>query len=251
MNRILNGLLFFSISACTINLGEKADSKSTKERRLQNGIVKTNYPNGSLHVEISYTDGRKNGKAKEYYKGGKLYMEIDYTNDIKHGWAYRYWQNGKLYQETPYDSGLIHGTQKKYREDGKLAAEIPFYKDNQCIGIKEYFLDGTLKGDYPKIIINPIDNLWRDSEYILRLSMSDKSRAVEYYVGLLSDNKYIGENCEKVFSRDKNGIAEVKFSLLPREFLMKEINIIAKVKTLQGNYFITQRKHNLAIENKN
>lgn len=248
-------LIFASIvlTSCEFIAKDKAASgkgASTPSEDKTNGVVKANYPDGSLRAEIPHVEGLKHGMATEYYKTGKIFQTIEYAKGLKHGWAKRYWENGNLYQETPYDSGKIHGEQKKYREDGKLASVAVYEYDNPCVDLKEYLLDGKQKRDYPKIVITPIDNLWRDNEYILRLSVSDKTKSVEFFTGKLTNGRCLGDQASKVWNTDRNGVGEITITLPPGGFMMEELNIIAKVKTRQGNYYITQRKYNLAIQNK-
>ncbi|MBX2954671.1 MAG: toxin-antitoxin system YwqK family antitoxin [Cyclobacteriaceae bacterium] len=250
MKKSLLMLIPLVVSCEFIGANKQATNQPESTGGKTNGVVKANYPDGSLRAEIIYKDGIKHGQAKEYYKTGKLFQAIDYVNGVKHGWAKRYWENGQLYQETPYDSGKINGEQKKYREDGKLSTVAPYYMDNPCTGLKEYLLDGKLKTDYPKIVITPIDNLWKENQYTLRLTMSDKSKGVEYFTGKLTDGKYIGDQASKIWNTDRNGVGELTINLPPGGFMMEELNIIAKVKTIQGNYYVTQRKHNLAIQNR-
>lgn len=246
-------LTLIVLPSCEFIAKDKAASGKGAGPSLEdktNGVVKANYPDGSLRAEIPYVEGLKHGMATEYYKTGKVFQAIEYAKGLKHGWAKRYWENGNLYQETPYDSGKIHGEQKKYREDGKLASVAVYEHDNPCIGLKEYLIDGKQKKDYPKIVITPIDNLWRDNEYILRLSVSDKSKNVEFFTGKLTNGRCISDQASKVWNTDRNGVGEIIITLPPGGFMMEEINIIAKIKTRQGNYYITQRKYNLAIQNR-
>ena len=242
-------VVILGVQGCVFEIN--SETKSDKKKPSQaDGVKMDYYPGGQLRAEVVYKDGKKNGTAKQYYQDGKLYLEIDYANNIKHGWVRRYYEDGKIYMETPYDSGMISGVQKKYRVGGKLSAEIPYYKDFPCIGLKEYLLDGSLKGKWPTIVIKPINNLWKDNQYMLRLSMSDATRAVEYYLGELSEGKSLAWDAERVLTVDSKGVGTLTFTLPQGAFMMKDVNIIAKVKTLQGNYYITQRRYNLAIENK-
>ncbi|HOX82050.1 MAG TPA: hypothetical protein PLJ60_09010 [Chryseolinea sp.] len=241
---LLSGLF---LTACNTN---PKDKKKNGAADSLNNVVKTTYADGKPKVEIPYKNGKKNGQAKEFYQNGNVFQLIDYVNGKKHGFARRYYETGLIYQETPYDSNKIHGVQKKYRADGKLSAEIPYSFGNACAGIKEYTLDGSLKKNYPSIVIRPVDNILSRGEYKLVLTMSEKVKEVTYYEGKLTDGKCIGDKTEEICCADRSGEADISFFLPPGQFIMKEINIIAKVKTVQGNYYLTQRNYNVAIENR-
>jgi hypothetical protein len=221
----------------------KSDSKSGKKK---NGVVKSYYPDGAIKSEITFKDGKQHGKAKQYYNDGTLAREIDYANNIIHGWAKRYWETGKLYQETPYDSGKIHGVQKRYNGAGKLTAVATYSQGFDCMGLKEYLVDGSLKTEYPKIVLKTEDRLLSEASYYIRVSMSEKVKKVEYYMGNLTAG-CMHDRLDPLMP-DGKAKARIQFSILPGEIIMENINIIAKVETLAGNTYITQKPFNVAIE---
>jgi hypothetical protein len=238
-------------AACTPPADTKEKKTNGKETIVDgNKTIKKFYnADGSLRKEIHYEHGVQKGVSKEYYNDGKVYQEVNYENNLREGVARRYFETGVLSQETPYVKDKIHGIQKKYRRSGELMAEIPYQDDHLCMGLKEYSTDGKPKVQYPRIVITPIDNTLRNDTYILRLSLSDNSKGgVEYFLGDLAKAKYIEDYTEKIIV--KNGVGEIKYPVPPGTFLMQQINVIAKIKTSQGNYYITQRAYNLSIENR-
>jgi hypothetical protein len=243
-NRVLCGSLFvllFTINSCSFTNREESADKNIK---------RTYYPDGSLHKEILMKDGKQTGSYREYFKNGKLFQEVNFVNDQREGVVKKYYETGVLYQETPYLHSQIHGVQKKYRRSGGLMAEIPYHEGNLCKGLKEYTTDGKLKERYPNIVVTPIDNIMKDHRYILELSLSDGTKSgVEYYEGTLTDGKYIGDNAGKVW-KVKNGVGKLEFKLSSGMFIMEEMHFIAKVKTFQGNYYITETTYHLAAENR-
>jgi hypothetical protein len=211
-------------------------------------IIRKYYPDGKIHKEIVTNNGTKTGLAREYYQNGKVFQEVNYQSNIREGIAKRYYETGKLSQETPYRNDRMHGIQKKYRRSGNLAAEITYYEGHLCTGLKEYTIDGILKKRYPEIEITPINNIFRSREYILEVKMSDDSKGVQYYTGELVNGKYIREEMNTIWDT-KDGIARIHFTVAPGDIRMEEVNIIAKVKTAQSNYYITQKKFRLSVEN--
>ena len=240
-------LLLLSVLACDF---KTANEKSKPEKQAADGVAKSYYADGKLRAEIQMQNGKKNGRAKEYFKNGKVSMEIDYKDDIKHGQLIRYYETGTLFKEATYVNGKLSGIEKKYRSDGKLIAEMPYNNNNPCMGLKEYLTDGSERKKYPTIIVKPIDTIIKDGKYALEISMSDGSKIVEYHRGDLLDGGCLGNFIGGIFPGKKKGTGLITYTLPSGGFLMDEINIVAKVKTLQGNYYITQRKYNVAIENR-
>jgi hypothetical protein len=219
-----------------------------KPRGKLNGLHKYYFPDGNLYLEVNYKDSIPHGTFKRYFKSGKLLEQSEYVNGVLHGPSKKFHDNGQRSTETPYDSGRIHGIQRKYRKDGTLAYEAPYYYDNPCVGLKEFYLSGNPVKNYPGIVVQADDALLKDDRYTLNISLSDKSRLVEFYRGNLTDGRYIGEDARRI--QTVKGIGYVYYTLPPGAFVMEKINIIAKVKTDLNNYYITQLSYNLAVENK-
>jgi antitoxin component YwqK of YwqJK toxin-antitoxin module len=213
-----------------------------------NGLHKYYYPDGQLYLEINYQDSLPHGTTKRYYKNGKLLEQSEYRRGIMHGLSKKFHDNGQLSQEVYYDSGRMNGIRKKYRKDGTLASEVPYYFDNPCAGIKEYFLSGNPVNNYPSIVITPKDAILKEDRYTLYISLSNKHTMVEFYTGKLTDGKYIDEDAYPITT--ENGIGSLSYFLPRGAFIMEKLNIIAKVKTDLGNYYITQIPYNLAAENR-
>ncbi len=129
-----------------------------------------------------------------------------------------------------------------------MTSEAPYFNGEACAGLVEYTTQGKVKKKYPSIVITPINTLLKNGKYVLRISMSDKSKNVEFFAGKLNEN-----GCppmEDFIYTSSYGVAELEFFLPMGGFMMDEINFIARVKTTQGNYYIAQKKYNLAIENR-
>lgn len=235
---------------CEVNSSKK-ESKDSK-----NGIVRSYYDETKkiIKAEVTMKDGKRNGPAIQYYRTGKKSIEMNYVNGERDGLSTRYFENGTIGQQTTFVKDKMHGVQKRFRENGKLLSEITFFNNQPCKGLKEYFNDGTLKTekDFPKIVIRPIDRIFSDATYVLKLSLSEKANEVEFYTGTLTDKKYLGDKVSRAWSpSDTKGEADLIFSLPPGSLLMEQINIIVKFKTINGNYYITELPYNLAIENRN
>jgi hypothetical protein len=233
---------------CSVD-NKKKDDRKKEDKPVRDGIAKAHYPNGRLRSEVPMKDGKRHGLAVEYYNSGKKYQEIHYVNGKHEGISRKYYDTGGLFEETPHDKGEIHGVRKRYHKNGKLSAEAPYHYGYPCMGLKEYLADGSPRSKYPTIVIEEVDNLLREDRYILRFRMSDNSKFASFYIGALSDN-CISESLEKVPASSKRGVGEFSVTIPKGMFVMKEINVVAKVKTSLDNYYITQRKYNLSIENR-
>jgi hypothetical protein len=222
----------------------------------KNGIVRSYYDQAEKQIkaEVTMKDGKKNGPAIQYYKNGKKALEMNYLGGDRDGLSTRYFENGKVSQQTTFVKDKMHGLQKKFRDSGKFLSEATFFNDQPCKGLKEYYNDGTLKAekDYPRIVVKPIDRIFQDATYVLKVSLSEKANEVEFFTGSLTEQKCIGNKASKAWSlTGTKGEADLIFTLPPGSLIMEKINIIAKFKTINGNFYIRELPYNLAIENRN
>ena len=239
---VIFSLLF---SSCEIP-NEKSQSLDKKGLRVARQYWKKG---GELKTEITYKGKKKHGPAKSYYRDGKLRQELHYLNNVKHGDVITYYENGNKYQITPYVNGQLEGVRKKYRMDGRLVAEVPYHKGKACRGLKEYLLNDQVKKGYPKIVVKEIDNTIKDNQFIVEISVSDKSKKVKYYIGKIDESGCIAEDAVR-FQSQRPGVLQLKYRLAPGMFLMEELNIIAVIETKLGNPYITQHKYNLSMEHR-
>lgn len=241
-------VVLFLLANCS---SEDNSKKKEKDKTpVKDGVVRTHYPNGKVKTEVTVQNGKRNGKALEYYADGRKMLEINYVDGKNSGLTTRYYQNGNVFEETMYENGKMHGIRKKYRENGKLSTEASYHYGQPCAGLKEYLVDGKPKTNYPTIVIQPIDRILKDGKYILRLSMSDNSKGVKFYRGELSNNCFKEELEYADIPSVGAGVSELVIDVPPGSFMMNKINIVAKQKTALGNYYVAQRSHNLAIENR-
>jgi MORN repeat variant len=229
--------------------GSDSTSTKSKKKKKENGLVKSFHSDGKLFSAINYKDGVKHGVSYAYYPNGQVNLELTYTNGKREGQSKRYYENGKLFQTSEYKNDLLHGWQKKYKEGGSIGSELRFEKDEPCLGLKEYLLDGGVKKNYPTIVITAVDQLATHGKYFLKIAMSDGTKKVKFYEGRLTAGGCLHEGLDFVLLNEKTGVGEISYTLPPGGFLMEELNFVAKVRTLQGNSFITQKAHHLAIEN--
>ncbi len=129
----------------------------------------------------TYRNGYKHGEAAKFYKNGKLEFKIKYANGYKNGVTQWYYETGKLYRITNYKDGKKNGIQKRHYENGKVQAEIPYVYGEVQPGVKEYTKSGKLKSNNNNILIEPIDNLAFENQYILKCTLSNGSKKVKFY----------------------------------------------------------------------
>ncbi len=220
-----------------------------KPKIKREGLIEKRRSDGSLKTSINYRSGKKQGLAISYYSNGKVRQKINYNEGIKHGNAETYYENGHIYQITSYKNGYKHGVRKRFRQNGKLYSEMPYYLDHPTVGLKEYTTSGEQKKKYPEITVEAIDQILTNDSYILRISMSDNSKKVEYYIGELTEDKYIGNDAIRMVSQ-RPGVLELRYNMPKGTFIMEEPNIIAKVTTKLKNIYITQKTHSVSIENR-
>ncbi len=226
-----------------------ADNRSPNGSGKPDNVVIQYWPNGNIRTEIPMTNKMKNGVAKNYYEEGTIRQEIEYKNGIKQGESIFYYENGKPYRVTNYIGNKIEGTRKLYRENGNLMAKIPYSKGIPCAGLKEYLVDGSPRQDYPKLVFMEVDEIFTKSLLTLKVSTSKKVRKIDFYYGKLKDGCFDKANSIKVKPREKGELS--LFYPLPKgSFVMKEIDIVARVTTSMGNPLYLEGHYNLAAENR-
>lgn len=226
-----------------VSCGEKKSEAPAE----QPGVRKYYYPDGPVYMEVHMKDTIPHGPTTEYFRDGKIYQLTEYAMGKKHGVSKRYHEDGTLAFECSYDSGRRHGVEKKYRKDGTLAYEAPYIKDQPAVGLKEYYTSGDLVTKYGSIVVKE-ENKMFDYRFSLLISLSEDLN-VEFYAGKLTDGKYIGDDCRPLYEVS-DGVSRVDYNVGPGQFLMDDINIIAKIKTDLNNYKIIQRYYAIAVDNR-
>jgi hypothetical protein len=228
----------------------------SKKKKIENddpnkkdGVIKTYRPNGQLLSEVTMKDGKRNGISRRYYSNDTVSLEVYYTDDKMNGLYKQYYEDGKPMKEIEYKDDQMDGLNKKFRKEGGQAWQARFSMNEPCLGLVEYYLNGTQKTSYPYIVFETVDRLRQEGYFVLRIRMSDNTTTVSFYEGNLSDTGCFNEKlASKLFMRDK-GIAIKDYHLIPGGFVMEEIHVIAIVKTAQSNSYITTSHYNLAINN--
>lgn len=219
-----------------------------KKVRKKDGLVVNRRKDGSLLSELNLKDGKLHGMAKDYYPNGSLHAQFLYENGVLQGERKWYHENGKIYKITPFTNGEIDGVEKTFHANGKIMAEVPYKANYPGTGLKEYTQDGKVSKKQPSIIIETIDNIARTNNYTIKIRLSDNSKKVQYYLGDLTDGKYMNDKVIRVVT--EGGIGTITYNVLPGHYFMEKLNIVAKQTTSKGNPYIVQKKFNLAIENK-
>jgi hypothetical protein len=231
--------LLVALGACGPTDKEEKGSKD-------DGVDRAYREDGSLYSEMSYKDKKLHGICKTYHSNGKVFREETYANDKKHGKFTQYYQDGTMHSEMMYDSGKIDGIVRRYHKDGKLKAEAPFKKGCECLGLKEYILNGDPRPHYPEIVIKTEDKLLSSASYYIHLSLTERVRKVEFFKGYLKEG-CLHDGLESVISDAKN-TGRIGYTVIQGEFVMERINVVAKIETIAGNILVTQRSYNVAID---
>jgi antitoxin component YwqK of YwqJK toxin-antitoxin module len=218
---------------------------SVKDNK-RHGITKNYSSNGRLLSTVNYVNGKKEGKTTNYYLTGTVHSTILYKNGIKEGDAVWYYKSGKPYSTNPYINNKLNGVQKKYYENGKLQSELPYKNGQPGTGLKEYTDEGKLITNYPKIIIQEVNQIAESDRFILKIYMSKRSRKVQFYLDELDQGKFLKKYMYEIPT--ENGVATRVYEVPPGYVKFQKINIIARFETDLGNTYITQRSYNLAIQ---
>lgn len=242
--RYLYRLTFVALFFVGCTVSREKEPEST----IKNGVITVYRDDGRLHKELAYKNDKLHGLSKIYHPDGKLYLETEWANDKRHGLTKQYYQNGILYSETYYDSGKITGILKRYHKDGKLKSEAHYNKGMECAGLKEYILNGDPRPHYPAIVVIPENKILSEGYYYLHLSLTERVKKVTYYKGNLKAN-CLHSDLERIYADGKDKAMFV-YTLGYGQFVMENVNFIAKIETIAGNVLVVQKTVNVAIERK-
>jgi hypothetical protein len=262
---LLSGLFTVLFGSC--DLFEKKEKTSSNNRTIikeyhpngkiksinevigekRDGLCKYYNTEGKLIATTEFKNNMYHGKYTTYYSNNKKCTEVTYASHEKNGTAINYYENGKIAIEENYLKGELNGIKKKYHGNGLLMMENEFKNGQPSINLKEYDAYGKIKTNYPSIIIEGVDRVLLEQQYILYVSFSDKSRSAEFYIGELDDNKFLPAHLPEYATT--NGVAKIEMPVPPGTVIMKTITIIGKKRTTDGNSFVTTKKYNLAVKN--
>ena len=226
----------FLLSSC-LNQGAKRLEQQMKEEAENDSIFVIQKPFANDPARIEYEipvlkgTNLRHGVQKRYYSHGSLYSEIPYTRNERNGIAYTYYKAFKneppaVWKEQPYANGKLNGLCKRYYSSGKLQAEYEFKDGLPAIGLKEYAESGE-EISMPVLTAksNPTSKY-----YYVTAQLSKPNTKTTFYIGELTEGKYMPENLKKIQERD--GVAEV---LIPRDGGQKTITVVAVFMTRLSN----------------
>lgn len=244
----LNRILFIFMALAFTSCQPKTDRDNLKSEEINpDGSIlrRTFKPDGKLFAEIQKKDGKKNGVTKNFYANGKVQVETNFVNDSKEDDSKLYYEDGKICQHVIYKNNVKHGVEKHYYKNGKLACEIPYLNGEVEPGLKEYNSEGDYVKDYPTIVVTPINKMTSENKYILRLSLSNKSRAVKFARVKFENGKKSRQEIET-----KKGIGDLTFVIGAGRGYREEVIIEASYETVYGNPFVTRTTYNLSIDHR-
>lgn len=214
---------------------------------IENGLVKQYSKTGKLRAEINFKDKKKHGLAKSYFPNGKVAIEMYYNMGVKDSLYKRFYESGSLYEECTFKNNLNDGLKKMYYDGGKPMSQQTFKAGVPCADLKEYTKEGKLKEQYPELVFKIEDKTAFEDYGRVVISLSDKSKKVEYFRGKIGDNPCDFE-LEPLPTYD--GESDLRIDMPKGTFFMKEMFVVAKVKTKLGNYKYITGKKNIAFENR-
>jgi len=262
-------LIFFAaISSCS----ESGSESGGRRSQTRGNVVREYYSTGVLKTETTVKDSLRHGPTRHYDMNGNLLSEVNYVENVKEGTVTNYYvpsgkpsstfeykqgikqgdelwlyETGEKYRVTPYVDGKINGVQRYYFQSGALMAEVPYRENRVGKGLIELKEDGTPVSTHPRIVIVFEDHLRSANSVILRLSMSNNSRNVQFYRGELEDGIYIHDGLREMAVQE--GTAQMSFNLPRSTMIDQKINIVANYKTGYGNQLVLDTVYHLQIYN--
>ena len=228
-----------------------ADGTLKTERTMKDGIefgpTKSYNYEGKLVKRVDYVNGIIDGKSVTYNpKTGLPIMSVSYKNAIQDGPFLQYYVDGKVYREMNYLKGKGEGIFKAYWSNGKIKASCPYHCGFPGIGLQEWDESGTLIIQ-PFIVVEKINQLALLNTYMLKIKISNKTDKVHYYYDNLIDGKYLPWGVSRIVSN--NGELVLQYQVLRGVIEIKNIGIVAKVKTDFGSELILRKNISFTINN--
>ena len=81
--------------------------KDPETRQPFTGIARDMHPNGQVHMECPFKDGKMNGLVREWFANGKKLAETQFVDGERTGKNTEWTENGELYRERVYDHDKI------------------------------------------------------------------------------------------------------------------------------------------------
>ena len=240
-------ILFYG---CSLFFGcqqvDKFIGQQKKNDESESGLVQTYYDNGKLKSEVRFDDQkRKHGVSKSFYPSGKLKTEITYDRGLK-TYALQYHDNGNKYMEFFYKNGKKDSLRTKYWESGEVQSKLWYSEDRPGIGLEEFNKKGKKLTKYPKLIVNQIDRLEQDGEYIIEVYFEGIKKRATYYEGRLEDGQFFNKYQPEM--KMVNGRARLVLRPMPGTFIMDKVYFIGKYRTFYNNPYIVEKSINLAVD---
>ena len=154
---------------------------------INNGHLKSYFPNGKPELDITYENGNSI-KTTEWYENGNVKTETDHLS-----YERKYFENGQMSFELQGtlknvngDFKLTEGTQKTWQTDGLLRNEI-ITKDGAITSLKSWDSTGFLEVDY------------ESQKHIKTYTNTDPSQRFEWIGNVVYENEdYLCKGtCEK------------------------------------------------------
>lgn len=244
-NTISLFVLFFIVTQSCDQVSSVMSKSANSE--IDENVVKSFYENGKLKSSYEVNDLRqKHGIAKKYSEKGVIKQSFIYENGEKIQ-AVSYYKNGEPLMEINYKNGVKDGLLKRFYDNGNVESETPFKEDYAGIGLKEYTKSGKLKTSYPELIIRPIDKIKSTGKYIIEVYFDKNPGRGTYYIGSLSEDKYLNYQIDELPRENYHGRFIIKPA--PHSMIMEKLSFVGVYKTPTGNKYVVQKNFNLAIDN--
>lgn len=186
----INIVFGFSASDYSFDSDHRADA---------NGEWRGYYESGELFCKGEYYDGEEEGAWKYYFDNGNLWCECFYDNGERVGDYKDYFKNGILSSEGKYnENGDKIGEWEYYHENGELYYKLEYRMtpsgETAVYGAyKEYFDDGSIKGEYEHGELNSTGTKFID----LKRIQYSKDGEINYYYVLGEDG--FGKNSDGIY----------------------------------------------------
>jgi antitoxin component YwqK of YwqJK toxin-antitoxin module len=128
-------------------INERQVPLSVWERRNNNGIYKSFYPNHKLELVMTIMNGQPNGLSTYYLENGNVSYMIPHLNGKQNGVSKKYYANGKLESEGKLVNNEAEGVWIRYYENGNKESMEHFSHGIENGYAKYFYWNGALKSE--------------------------------------------------------------------------------------------------------
>jgi len=151
------------------------------------------FKNGSVKIELEYSNNKKNGDFQEFYENGRVKRVGKFFNDLQVDSALWYWENGNIKANAYFINGIRTGVSCAYDESGNILTYIFENEIGEITYKSDYSHDGHLVEEngvgFPNILVSKFElNLNEEVEIEVNIIQPPHAKSEILHVSEITDS---------------------------------------------------------------